>query len=102
MLTSGHRMQSSQPSQATFWARTRDLLTNRALVAPALAVAITIYGGLLRLDSFVGKYGSTRSSRVGSNRDQERRPARPGDPAVACYVVSRPQPVRRRRSDYLH
>jgi 4-amino-4-deoxy-L-arabinose transferase-like glycosyltransferase len=48
----------SPPSQSTFWARTRDLLTNRALVAPALAVAITIYGGLLRLDSFVGKYGT--------------------------------------------
>jgi Dolichyl-phosphate-mannose-protein mannosyltransferase len=57
MLTSDHRMQSP-PSQSTFWARTRDLLTNRALVAPALAVAITIYGGLLRLDSFVGKYGT--------------------------------------------
>jgi hypothetical protein len=34
------------------------LLKSQAAIAPALAVAITIYGGLLRLDSFVGKYGT--------------------------------------------
>ena len=33
-------------------------LTRQTIIAPALAVAITIYGGLLRLDSFVGKYGT--------------------------------------------
>jgi 4-amino-4-deoxy-L-arabinose transferase-like glycosyltransferase len=33
-------------------------VTSRAAVAPALAIAITLYGGLLRLDSFVGKYGT--------------------------------------------
>ena len=34
------------------------LLKRQTAIAPALAVAITIYGGLLRLDSFVGKYGT--------------------------------------------
>ena len=34
------------------------LLKKQTAIAPALAVAITIYGGLLRLDSFVGKYGT--------------------------------------------
>ena len=34
------------------------LLKSQTAIAPALAVAITIYGGLLRLDSFVGKYGT--------------------------------------------
>ena len=34
------------------------LLKWQSVIAPALAVAITIYGGLLRLDSFVGKYGT--------------------------------------------
>ena len=33
-------------------------LTSQTAIAPALAVAITIYGGLLRLDAFVGKYGT--------------------------------------------
>jgi hypothetical protein len=32
-------------------------LLDRKLLAPLLAVLITIYGGLLRLDSYVGKYG---------------------------------------------
>jgi hypothetical protein len=32
-------------------------LRSRRLVAPLLAILITIYGGLLRLDSYVGKYG---------------------------------------------
>ena len=33
-------------------------LRSRAAIAHALAVVITLYGGLLRLDSFVGKYGT--------------------------------------------
>jgi hypothetical protein len=33
-------------------------LRSRAAIAPALAIVITLYGGLLRLDSFVGKYGT--------------------------------------------
>lgn len=33
-------------------------LRSRAAVAPALAVAITMYGGLLRLDALVAKYGA--------------------------------------------
>ena len=33
-------------------------LRSRAASAHALAVVITLYGGLLRLDSFVGKYGA--------------------------------------------
>ena len=36
------------------WAGVR----SRAAIAHALAVVITLYGGLLRLDSFVGKYGT--------------------------------------------
>ncbi len=31
---------------------------NRTAIAHALAIAITFYGGLLRLDAFVGKYGT--------------------------------------------
>ena len=34
------------------------LLKSQTAIASALAVAITIYGGLLRLESFVGKYGT--------------------------------------------
>ncbi len=33
-------------------------LQSRTAIAHALAVVITLYGGLLRLDSFVGKYGT--------------------------------------------
>ena len=32
-------------------------LRRRQVIAPVLAIAITLYGGLLRLDAFVGKYG---------------------------------------------
>jgi 4-amino-4-deoxy-L-arabinose transferase-like glycosyltransferase len=39
-------------------ARLLATLSNRAAIAHALAIAITLYGGLLRLDSFVGKYGT--------------------------------------------
>jgi hypothetical protein len=41
----------------TIGARILSALRSRAAVWHALAIAITLYGGLLRLDSFVGKYG---------------------------------------------
>ncbi len=41
----------------TIGARVVAALTSRAAAWHALAVAITLYGALLRLDSFVGKYG---------------------------------------------
>src|SRR6187200_751994 len=41
----------------TALSRARTTLLDRTLLAPLLAVLITIYGGLLRLDSYVGKYG---------------------------------------------
>lgn len=46
------------PGTMTTGARTWAALRSRAAVAPALAVAITLYGGLLRLDALVGKYGA--------------------------------------------
>jgi 4-amino-4-deoxy-L-arabinose transferase-like glycosyltransferase len=42
----------------TAGARAWAALRSRATVAHALAIAITLYGGLLRLDAFVGKYGT--------------------------------------------
>ncbi len=42
----------------TAGARAWAALRNRVSVAHALAIAITLYGGLLRLDAFVGKYGT--------------------------------------------
>jgi 4-amino-4-deoxy-L-arabinose transferase-like glycosyltransferase len=42
----------------TAGARAWAALRSRAAVAHALAIAITLYGGLLRLDAFVGKYGT--------------------------------------------
>jgi hypothetical protein len=41
----------------TFEARVKAALTRRSALWHGFAVAITVYGGLLRLDSFVGKYG---------------------------------------------
>jgi hypothetical protein len=42
----------------TIGARAWAALRSRAAIAHAMAIAITVYGGLLRLDSFVGKYGT--------------------------------------------
>ncbi len=40
------------------FARARSVVWSRAAIAPALAAAITLYGGLLRLDALVAKYGA--------------------------------------------
>ena len=58
MLTSDDRVESPSPASMTMGARVWNTLRSRAAVAHALAIAITLYGGLLRLDSFVGKYGT--------------------------------------------
>jgi 4-amino-4-deoxy-L-arabinose transferase-like glycosyltransferase len=42
----------------TAWARLWAALNSRRAIGHALAIAITLYGGLLRLDAFVGKYGT--------------------------------------------
>jgi Dolichyl-phosphate-mannose-protein mannosyltransferase len=53
MLTSNDR----DRLRMTIGARVMAALKTRTAVWHALAVAIALYGGLLRLDSFVGKYG---------------------------------------------
>ena len=41
----------------TAFSSTRTRLVDRRILPPLLAVLITVYGGLLRLDLYVGKYG---------------------------------------------
>ena len=57
MLTSADLPGSPAIPPESLGTRVWTTLRRRQVIAPALAIAITLYGGLLRLDSFVGKYG---------------------------------------------
>ena len=76
-------------------------LRSRAAIAHALAVVITLDGGLLRLDSFVGKYG-TLEHPAGPASRPEHRAARPSHPAAERALDARAQSLRWRRPHHRH